>query len=117
MEELLDEEKINAFFRLLGYIAPLAGLLLGMLCGVLKPFKSLTGEISSIRFIIYGLLAGLAGPFLSFSWWLLNKLTWDYGPGAIKAYAIFLAFHIPVGVLYGTFMIYLFYRFFSSKKR
>lgn len=103
MKEIFDEALINRVFHWAAVAGPILGLLAGLAWGAVR--KDLW------RFALLGLLIGLVGAFLDASWRGLNLLTTHYGPGRIKGYAIYAALFMTSGLLYGTGVSYLFYRF------
>ncbi|MCD4655136.1 hypothetical protein K8T06_14540 [bacterium] len=104
LDFILDEARLDSFFLILLFAAPLIGLLTGYITG------RFTSQIQKQS--IYGLLCGLFGSLISLMWWIYNIIMNYYGLDSVKGLLINLFIFIVLGCTLGLLI-----RHFQCKKK
>lgn len=93
LEYVLNEERLNVFFRSLLWLGPILGLIAGMITGI--PGRTIRKR--SLR----GLGIGLLASFVSVMWYLYNIIINYYGLDSVKGLFINLSLFAAMGIAVG----------------
>ncbi len=93
LDFILVEERLDAFFLLLSWIAPSLGLLIGVVVG------AFTRQVK--RTTLRGLFIGFSGSFIYFLWLMYNAITDHFGIDSVKGLLINLGLFACIGIILG----------------
>ncbi len=97
LKEILDyilvEERIDTFFAILAWAAPLAGILLGAFVGLFKK--------PAVHQALRGFIFGLGGTVIFFLWKLFLVIVNHYGIDSVKGLLINLLIFTVTGIVLG----------------